>query len=72
MTPSQRKAINKSKTMRLLHIAQRNGEAVVKKLVKENTVMNWVEAQMQTSTTAYSWVVTPRGRIVSETMQVMK
>lgn len=66
MTPSQRKSINSSDTMRQLINDQRLGAKVVGKTVTNNETMNWLQVQVRTETTAYNWVVTPRGRIVSQ------
>ncbi len=67
MTPSQIKAINSSKTMSALIAAQRScGETICGKTVRQNEVMNWLEIQIRTEADAYSWKVTPRGRIVEE------
>jgi len=71
MTPSQAKAINSSNTMRQMINAQRLGAKVVDKTVVQNKVMNWLEIQVRTETTAYDWKVTPRGRIVEERIMEM-
>lgn len=73
MTPSQIKAVNKSDTMRALIAAQRGGGEVVQgKTIRQNDVMNWLEVQVRTETTAYDWKVTPRGRIVEERIMEMR
>lgn len=71
MTPSQRKAINSSDTMRQMINAQRLGAKVVGKSVRDNEVMGWIEIQARTETTAYDWKVTPRGRIVEQRIMEM-
>ena len=73
MTPSQRKAINKSKTMRMVHHQQKNeGETILKKIVTHKEALKWVEAQIQTETMVFDWVVTQRGRIVHESFERIK
>lgn len=71
MTPSQRKAINSSATMRQMINEQRLGAKVVGKTVTQNKVMNWLEIQVRTETTAYDWKVTARGRIVEQRIMGM-
>ena len=71
MTPSQAKAINRSKTMKEMVCAQRQGAKVFGKTVRKNKVMNWLEIQVRTETTAYDWKVTPRGRIVEQRVMEM-
>lgn len=66
MTPSQRKAINTSKTMQVLIRAMlQDGEDIAFKSDHRNAIGDCV-AQVRTENMVFDWIVTARGRIVHE------
>lgn len=71
MTPSQKKAINGSATMRVLVRAmQQDGETITFKNSHINGLKD-CKAQVRTENMVFDWIVTPRGRIVHEDYSIL-
>jgi len=66
MTPSQKKAINNSKTMKALKSAMLDGAKIVFRDDERLVASGDVRAQVRTCEMCFDWIVTPRGKIMSE------
>ena len=66
MTPSQKKAINASKTMQVLISAMQEGAKIVFKSDERSEVTGDVRAQVRTYEMSFDWIVSSRGRIIHE------
>ena len=72
MTPSQKKAINDSATMRVLVRAmQQDGEKIVFKTHHRFEATRDCKAQIRTENMVFDCIVTSRGRIVHEDYTIM-
>lgn len=71
MTPSQKKAINSSKTMLELISALQDGAEITFRDEKRSGVTGDVRAQVRTYEMAFDWIVTPRGRIIHEDYSII-
>lgn len=66
MTPSQKKAINSSKTMQALVSALKDGAEITFRDEQRSGVTGDVRAQVRTCERTFDWLVTSRGRIIHE------
>jgi hypothetical protein len=71
MTPSQKKAINGSKTMQILVQAMQDGAEIVFRCDDRSEVTGDVRAQVRTHELTFDWIVSARGRIIHEDYSII-
>lgn len=71
MTPSQKKAINGSKTMQVLIRAMQDGAEIVFRSDERSKVTGDVRAQVRTYELSFDWIVSARGRILHEDYSII-